>query len=537
MTKMIKVLLCVVCFSGSVVAQSPMRKLPSIINHPSLNLYAPYMSADGNAIAFISNSGQDGAYTISYTSREQDWTPPVELPKHLNNRLNFMRGYALNADGKKIYVTSAKTPVVGGYDIFVSELKGSTWTQPENLMLPINTKSNEACPSLTPDEKAIYFMRCDKMDAMEASGCKIFRALKKSNGQWEEPVELPANINTGNSQTPRILADGVTLLFSSDKFPGGKGKMDLYMTRLEGNTWSDPVPLNFTNSEVDDQYVSVNALGRYLLREAKSPRGNYELTEFLFPADLRPKSLMKLEGNVKIDAGVSSSAYVSITDVQSKKRIYNTQLRGDGSFTAYLPEGSRYEVAVDPEHANLTYFARVFDLQTQVPQKEKVSALIKQVAPGDEYLLDLVSFAPYSSKLEPTSEPELKRLARMIKANPTKQFQVEVGLIGYKEDSLQTSPDFTQIRVDTLTAPLPATPAVGNVNIESDTAQEELAQEYYGRRVKVTYHNDRTAEQAGAIEKVLAAEGVTAQQVTFVVKALPGEEPQSKVEVKVVVSK
>lgn len=390
MKKSIFSILVLLFLSYSVFSQAPVRKLPTIINHPSLNLHAPFISADGNALLFISDNGADGAYTVSYTSREADWSAPAELPKHLNNRLNFMRGYALSADGKQIFVASAKSPVIGGYDIFTSVLKGSTWSTPENLMLPINSKSNDACPSLTPDGKTIYFMRCDQMDMMKASGCKIFKSTLKSNGQWEEPVELPSSINSGNSQTPRIMADGETLIFSSDKM-GTKGGMDLYMSRLSNGSWSEPIPLDFVNTEKDDQYVSVSALGRYLLKESKGTKGNFELTEFLLPSNLRPKGLMKVEGKVNSN----SPTYISVTDLQSNKRIFATQPAPDGSFFLYLPEGSYYDFAIDPEQGHYTYFSKQYDLRTdKINQKEKVAAAIKEASSGDEIPLDLVVFDP-----------------------------------------------------------------------------------------------------------------------------------------------
>ena len=98
----------------------------------------------------------------------------------------------------------------------------------------------------------------------QSDNCKILRVKKKPNGQWDVPEELPASINTGNSQTPRIMADGETLVFASNKMAGGKGGMDLYLTRFTNNTWSNPVPLDFVNTDKDDQYVSAAGLGRYL---------------------------------------------------------------------------------------------------------------------------------------------------------------------------------------------------------------------------------------------------------------------------------
>ena len=188
--------------------------------------------------------------TVSYTSREKDWSEPVVLPKNVNHRLVYLKGYALSADGKKMYFTSTKSPVVGGYDIMMSELKGTTWTEPQNLMLPINSKTNDGCPSVTTMATHIYFMRCDKMDQTKPMAANYFRAEKKANGQWDEPKELPANINTGNSQTPRIMADGETLIFSSNKMGSTKGGMDLYMTKLSNGNWSNPVPMDFVNTRL-----------------------------------------------------------------------------------------------------------------------------------------------------------------------------------------------------------------------------------------------------------------------------------------------
>lgn len=511
---MIKQFLCLalMLFSAVVFSQSPVRKLPGIINHPSLHVYAPYISADGNALLFVSNRGQDGALMVSYATRAVDWNAPVDVPKHVITRLNFLRGYALSADGKEMYLTSAKTPVIGGYDIFISRLKGNTWSAPENMMLPINSKANDGCPSITPDGKAMYFMRCDKMDAYEATGCTLFRAVLKPNGQWAEPVALPAYINTGNSQTPRIMADNETLIFSSDKMPGNKGGMDLYLTRFREGQWSDPVPLDFVNSERDDQYVSVSALGRYLIKEAKGARGNYELTEFLIPAELKPKGLMKVEGKI---AGVNDEtipAYISVTDLSTNKRIYSGRPAADGAYFFYLQEGTQYEMAVDPEQSNVTFFATLFDLTgDKIAQKERVNVTLKQLAPGDELVLDRVTFEPYTATLQPSSQETLKRLARLLKANPHLMFEIQVLLNGYDESLVQTTPDQTEMLIDST--------AILYEGIDT------LAVEQLGPTV--LYHNDRTMKQAEAVKTFLVAQGVAEETLTYFVNAIPASDPES----------
>lgn len=499
------------------VGQAKTRRLPGIINHPSLNVYAPYISHDGNALLFVSDMGEDGALTVAYTSRENDWVEPVELPKTINNRSVFLKGFALSADGRRMFFTSAKSPVVGGYDILSSELKGKSWAEPENLFLPVNSKTNDGCPSPSVDGNSLYFMRCDRMDQRTAAGCKLFRVDKKPNGQWNEPQELPANINTGNSQSPRIMADNETLIFASDKMTSGKGGMDLFVTRLVNGKWSDPEPLNFVNTEQDDQFVAVSALGRYLIKEAPGARKNSELVEFLIPDELRPKGIMKVEGKVVDKDGVALPAYITVTDLNNGKRVYSGRPASDGSYYVYIREGTRYEFSVDPEQSQVSYFKKNFDLTTdKIPQREKLNIVLKQPVPGDELTLDGIQFKTASAELEPSSESELKKLVRLMKANPQINFEIQVLLNGYEQDSIKSSLELTEMMIDSVHSQIDEIDSVG--------------QHYYRDTVvvKTVYHNDRTQLQAKKIVDFLVTGGVNGDNLLILTNAIPATLPENR---------
>lgn len=517
MKKFSLLLIAIHFFALSAAGQAKTRRLPGIINHPSLNVSAPYISHDGNALLFLSDQGEDGAMTVVYTSRENDWVEPVELPKTINNKSVFLKGYALSADGKQLYFTSAKAPVVGGYDILSCELKGKTWTEPQNLFMPINSKTNEGCPSPTADGKTLYFMRCDKMDYRSASGCKIFRVDKKPNGQWNEPRELPGSINTGNSQSPRIMADSETLIFASDKMPGGKGGMDLYITRLVNDNWSEPRPLDFVNSEQDDQFVTAAALGRYLIKETPGSRKNSELVEFLFPDDLRPKGMMKVEGNITDKSGAAVPAYITITDLANAKRVYSGRPGSDGSYFVYIREGSKYEFSVDPEQSQFSYFTKVFDLTSdKIPQREKISVVLKQPVPGEELLLTGIQFQPSTAQLDPLSDREVKKLVRMFKANPDLNFEIQVLLEGYEQDSIRSSSDLTEIQMDSIKTTVDEIDSLGQL-YKRDTIV-----------VKSIYHNDRTQKQASAIVDQLVTAGISREKLIILTNAIPAVLPEDR---------
>src|SRR5688572_18352785 len=133
MRKLLSITGVLLLFVLTVFAQSKTRRLPGSINHPSVNVYAPYTSADASTLVFISDNAEDNALVPFFTFREgADWREPQPLPKQVFTRLNFLYGNTVSADGKKLYFSTLKSQSVGGYDMWVSELRGATWGEPVN---------------------------------------------------------------------------------------------------------------------------------------------------------------------------------------------------------------------------------------------------------------------------------------------------------------------------------------------------------------------------------------------------------------------
>jgi hypothetical protein len=473
--------------------QAKMRKLPNNINHPSINVSAPFISMDGNSMIFISDYSEDNLLTMKYTVRDGvNWKEPVQMSKTLNNlKLNYLRGFALNADGKVLYLTVQKFGGIGGFDILISELKGAIWSEPMNPGTPINSKLHDGCPSVTVDGNVIYFMRCEKMDV--------------------------------------IMGDSETLIFSSNKFPGNKGGMDLYLTRLNGTQWTAPVALDFANTSGDDQFVSASSLGRYLLKQAPGQRKS-EIIELLFPLDRKPMGLMKVEGKI---SGLEnpSSAYVSVFNQKDQSRVYNGRPVKDGSFIVYLKEGGVYDLSVEPEQDNFTFYSKEFDVTGEkLSALEKISVNLKQISAGDEIELPGVSFKPYGKTILPNSTQELRRLTRIIKGNPTLKFNIDVTLVGLLEDSLQSNPDLTEIQADTTHIPVTYTLhsdtlAMDSLAVAVDSVTTAVRDSIV---VKVTYHNNRTEQQSQAVKSYLIGQGVAAGALSTSFKAILEAVPENR---------
>jgi hypothetical protein len=483
-------------------AQNKINRFGQPINHPSLNVSSPYMSLEGNSMLFVSDNSEDNVLTVFYSTKPDavNWKEPIPLPKTLNGRLNFLRGFGLSFDGKQVFISTTKGGGLGGYDIYVADMKGTYWSEPANVGQPVNSKENEACASIATDGNTMYFMRCTKMDAKSASGCRIMVATKKTGDmRWQPPVELPATINTGNSQAPRIMGDGETLIFSSDQM-GGKGGMDLFIAKKTGNNWSKPAPLDFANTPGDDEFVSANSLGRYLVKDQLN-KNVTEIVEVLFPAELKPHAVMKVEGKVQGPANLASP-YVNLLDAKTQQKILTTRPTKDGVFTLYLIEGNVYNIVIDPEQDNYTFFTKTFDLTGEkISTLEKMDATLKPVAAGDAINLDAISFKQYSSEINESSKAELRKAARLINGVPSLKFDVEVSFYGYQKDSIQSDPDLTELVSDT-------------------TRMDSVV------TVKNTYHNDRTQQEALEIVNYLIEQGVPANRVmpsTKVFDAVPEE--------------
>ncbi len=504
--------------------QTKIRRMANNLNHPAINNFSPYISLDGNTLVYISDMGEDHALTMTYSTREGvNWKDPVMLPRVVNNRSNFLRGFGLSPDGKTLFISNQKSNGMGGFDLYSCQLKGSLWQEPVNMLLPVNSKGHEACPSVSLDGSAFYYMRCEKMDYEKAEGCRLMVMKKKPNGQWDTPEELPDYINTGNSQAPRIMGDGQTLIFASDRLVPNRGGMDLYTTRLENGKWSQPKALDFVNSPEDDHFVSATFAGQYLLKESKGQRSS-EMVEFLFPAEVRPGGVLRVEGTLTGPPDLSAS-YVTVFNRDTKRKAGVLQPGTDGKFIAYMNYGSRYDLSIESANERYTFFSRVFDLRGENnPMVERVQAVLEPASADAVLDLNGVEFEPGTAVLSAASAPEISRLARLIRGNPQRAFALEVTLYGLVVDSLRSNPDLTETTYDTTRLPI-------SYPIDSVTTgiRDSLV-------VKARYHNDRTQAQARALVEALQKEGIPPGQLAGSGTALKeGKVEKRRTEVQVIV--
>lgn len=135
------------------------RPLNKFINHPQYRESSACLSADGKRLFFSSNRpGGKGGFDL-YESRlgaNGEWGRPKNLGSAVNTRGDEQWPF-MHADGTTLYFSSNGWATLGEADIFSTEEKDGTWTQPQNLGYPINTSAEEGHFTLSQDRRTGYF--------------------------------------------------------------------------------------------------------------------------------------------------------------------------------------------------------------------------------------------------------------------------------------------------------------------------------------------------------------------------------------------
>lgn len=127
-------------------------------------------------------------------------------------------------------------------NLFYSDMDADgNFTNPIPFKPSINKKYHDGVATFNNMGNTMYFTR-NNAKGKNKNGVidlKIYSA-KYTDGYWTNVEELPFNSDEWTSCHPSVTADGKYMIFSSNR-PGGKGGMDLWLSKNEGGTWATPV--------------------------------------------------------------------------------------------------------------------------------------------------------------------------------------------------------------------------------------------------------------------------------------------------------
>lgn len=329
------------------------------ISDQQLTEYAASIQADGRVMIVQTNipthAGRWRLFEYKIDN-EKKWGPPRSLDS-INMNVDssaLVGGPSISYDGNTMYFFMNN-------DIFYSDRQRYGWSHPINIGAPINTPGYEGFPSVSSDGKTLYFVGQNVNGPKNKELRKknmfcycILKSEKNADGKWGRPEKLPSPINQECEKAPRIMADGRTLIFSSNRL-GGKGGYDMYQSQLTDlGTWTNPVPLNFVNTEQDDLSPSISAEGD-LMYYTHNEKDIYSV---VIPEKFRQFKNNILQGFVTDeDSKAGIGVEIVVTDAFTSETVMRLENNpDDGRYTVVVPIGRSFNVEFKkPGYSSYTY--------------------------------------------------------------------------------------------------------------------------------------------------------------------------------------
>jgi len=244
----------------------------NIINlGPNINTafdeYVPLVDASENQLVYTSRRLKEGneldplgrpfedVYYSKRNDEGNDWIEAKSI-ESVNTSLNdACVGYSAN--GEILYLFKTNKNLITG-DLYESLWIDDKWTTPVALTEKVNNQNSiERSVSISLDGNTLYFSS-NRPNGF--GGFDLYRIVKLPTGEWSDPINLGARINTsGDEDSPFIHPNGSRLYFSSTRHEN-MGGYDIFYSDKKDNEWSRPINLGYpTNTTKDDIHFSISA--------------------------------------------------------------------------------------------------------------------------------------------------------------------------------------------------------------------------------------------------------------------------------------
>ncbi|MCX6237217.1 MAG: OmpA family protein, partial [Bacteroidia bacterium] len=392
--------------------------------------YWPSLNGEANTLVFTrlitqDNKGRKTAYPQEdfYVSRKDSvgWQKAIPMGSPVNT-LENEGAQCISADGRLLFFTGCGRPDgLGSCDIYMSVRQKGKWSEPVNLGNPVNTSSWESQPSVSADGRWLYF-------TSNRSGGKgnmdIWRAEKLGVSPEGFPVYGKVinleDVNTpGNELSPFIHADGQTLYFASDYWPGMGGK-DLFFVSID--SIKNPQNLGFpVNTSGDEEGLVVEVSGeRAWYTSNNKGFGGRDIFTFLLPEAFKPRPVSWVKGRVFN----SKTGRLILSDIVLNDLVDNILVQhlypfeNEGEFLFCLPAGHNYGLNVSKE--GFLFHSENFNLLEKFSRHQPLTLNIAldPIETGKTTVLNNIFFETDSSSLKPESLGQLKEIVDFMTKNP-----------------------------------------------------------------------------------------------------------------------
>jgi Tol biopolymer transport system component len=177
---------------------------------------------------------------VAYRQRQdQPWGEPAALPDPINSASNDFCPTALPG-GRLLFVSNRRNECGGGTDIYETRLDPARgWLPPRNLGCEVNSAGNEFSPSLveTADRTVLYFSS-DRFGGTQ----HIYTSTLQANGSWTPAMPVGELNSASDDARPNVRSDGLEIVFDSNR-SGGAPEIWSAVRASVCDRWSEPVRL------------------------------------------------------------------------------------------------------------------------------------------------------------------------------------------------------------------------------------------------------------------------------------------------------
>ena len=343
----------------------------------------------------------------------------------------------------------------GNFDIYKSVYTPKGWSEPENLGPNINTEFWESSPSLSPDNRVLYF---SSNRPGGYGGKDLYVSYRNAEGKWSLAQNMGPTINTsGDELAPFIHPDNQTMYFTSDGLPGYGGSDIFVLRKKVDGKWGDPENLGYPINTIENEgslAVSADGLTAYYASDRVDSRGGLDLYKFEMRPDIRPYRTLFVKGFVtdkSTKKGLPSS--VELFDNQNNQALMKVQTDERGEYFITLPTGKDYTFTVNRK--GYLFYSELYGLSTkEADSVYQKNIPLQPVTLNANFVFNNILFKNNSYELPSSGLIELDKLLQVLNENPSIRIEISghTDNLGKPEDNQTLSTNRAKAIVDYLTA-------------------------------------------------------------------------------------